>query len=634
MVLFRNFATDMPDIIHLLSDSVANQIAAGEVVQRPASAVKELLENSIDSGATEITLMIKESGKLLIQVTDNGCGMSERDARMCFERHATSKISKSDDLLNIRTLGFRGEALASIASVAQVELKTKRVEDEIGTRVQVEGTRFLGQSPFNCPNGTTVLVKNLFFNVPARRNFLKSNTLELKHVMEEFFRVALVNPSVQFALYNYDKLQFKVQAGTLKQRIINLFGNSYSQKLIPVEIHTDLVNITGFIGKPEFARKSRSEQYFFTNGRFMRSPYLNNAVERAFQELIPDDATPMYFLYIEVPPQTIDVNIHPTKTEINFQESKSIYAILHSAVKQAIGKFNLAPVLDFEAETGLNIPPPPSGYIPKAPVVDFNPDYNPFTKQTTSQPSFHFPFPTDEKKQKWQEIFSPMSQGIKDIPDELLSGGFKAEESITNKLICEKNDKINGIQLRNSFIVTSTRSGIIIIDQQGAHERILFEKFSAQQEQHESLSQTLMFPQTITLTPDNVALFLEWKDYFTQAGFEINDFGNNSFVIHAFPFQINDPDAVSMFESLLDELKMAGTIPKTNQRLTLAKTMARRLCVKRGKRLLAEETNALIENLFACQVPDLTPDGKPTMMVISFEDLFKKFRIYSQESTT
>lgn len=631
MVLFRNFVTEMSDIIHLLPDSVANQIAAGEVVQRPASAVKELLENSIDSGASEITLVIKESGKLLIQIIDNGCGMSERDARICFERHATSKITSSDDLLNIRTLGFRGEALASIASVAQVELKTKRVEDEIGTRVIIEGTRFLEQAPVNCPNGTTVIVKNLFFNVPARRNFLKSNTLELKHIMEEFFRVALVYPAIQFSLFNYDKLQFKVPAGTLKQRIINLFGNTYSQKLIPVEQHTDLVNITGFIGKPEFARKTRSEQYLFTNGRFMKSPYLNHAIERAFQELIPDDASPMYFLYFEVAPQTIDVNIHPTKTEINFQESKAIYAILHSAVKQSIGKFNLAPVLDFEVETGINIPPPPPGYVPTPPVVKVNPDYNPFVKKSNTQPSFHFPVPTDERKLHWQEAFAPSAQMDRISTQTPFTDGFPVQELLSDESLRESNENITGVQLRNSFIVTSTRTGIVIIDQQGAHERILFEKFSVSENNTEIISQSLLFPQTVNLSPDNAALFREWNDYFTQVGFEVNDFGNNSFVIHSFPFNVKDPDAVAIFESLLEELKTSGPSTKTNQKFALAKTMARRLSIKRGKRLREEETKALIENLFACQVPDVTPDGKPTMMIITFDELFKKMKIYNTE---
>jgi DNA mismatch repair protein MutL len=396
----------MTDIIRLLSDAVANQIAAGEVVQRPASVVKELLENTIDAGSTDIKLIIKESGKLLIQVIDNGCGMSERDARMCFERHATSKIEKADDLLAIRTLGFRGEALASIASVAQVELKSKQHEDEIGTCIQIEGTEFKGQFPVNCQNGTSVSVKNLFFNVPARRNFLKSNTLELKFIIEDFFRVTLVNPDIAFTFYNQDKLLYQLPPGNLKQRIINLYGSSYSQRLIPIEQQTALVNISGFLGKPEFAKKTRGEQYFFTNGRFMKSPYLHYAVERAFKELIPDDSVPSYFIYMEVDPQTIDVNIHPTKTEINFQDIKSIYAILHAAVKQSIGKFNISPMLDFEVEQSMNFPSFPDDQPVRQPTITINPNYNPFEKRTEPQTQFTFSPKHTLSVQGWQDLYA------------------------------------------------------------------------------------------------------------------------------------------------------------------------------------------------------------------------------------
>ncbi len=406
----------MSDIIRLLPDSVANQIAAGEVVQRPASAVKELLENTIDAGATDVKLIIKDSGKLLIQVTDNGCGMSERDARMCFERHATSKIQKADDLLAIRTLGFRGEALASIASIAQVELKTKRHEDEIGTSILIDGSEFKGQSPVQCQNGTTVSVKNLFYNVPARRNFLKSNTLELKYIIEEFFRVALVHPDITFTFYNQDKILFQLPTGNLKQRIINLYSSSYTQRLIPVEQRTALVNISGFIGKPEFAKKSRGEQYFFTNGRFIKSAYLHHAVDGAFKELIPDDSVPSYFIFMEVDPQTIDVNIHPTKTEINFQDIKSIYAILHAAVKQSIGKFNLAPSLDFETEQSMNLPLADENRPVRQPVITVNPDFNPFEKKTQPQTSFSFPLQNKPSIQGWRDLYDTNFQPTEKSP--------------------------------------------------------------------------------------------------------------------------------------------------------------------------------------------------------------------------
>jgi DNA mismatch repair protein MutL len=617
----------MTDIIHLLSDAVANQIAAGEVVQRPASAVKELLENTIDAGATDVKLIIKEAGKTLIQVTDNGCGMSERDARMCFERHATSKIQKSDDLLQIRTLGFRGEALASIASIAQVELKTKRTEDEVGTAIEVEGTDFKGQFPVNCQNGTSISVKNLFFNVPARRNFLKSNTLELKHIIEEFFRVALVNPHVTFTFYNHDKIQFKVPAGNLKQRITNLFGASYGQRLIPVEQHTDLVNISGFIGKPEFAKKTRGEQYFFTNGRFMKSPYLNHAIESAFRELIPDDSIPSYFIYMEVDPQTIDINIHPTKTEINFQDSKSIYAILHAAVKQSIGKFNLSPTIDFEVENSLNLAPLPPNHVITQPTIKINPDYNPFEKKNIQQPKFSFPSTSQETIRKWQELYSdihhiPSADHTTEPSSDHPGVG---SENLQNSP--EANGKVN-VQIQQSFIVTHTKTGIILIDQQNAHERILYEKFSEIDKHQEHSGQHQLFPQTVNLSPDNAAFFLEWKNYFAEIGFEINDFGNGSFVIHAFPFHISQSDVTSVFESILEGLKSPTGENKLSHRQILAKTMAKKLAVKRGRSLKREEIDALIENLYASNVPEISPDGKPTMIVLTFEDLYRKFKIY------
>lgn len=616
----------MADIIHLLPDSVANQIAAGEVVQRPASAVKELLENSIDSGATAISLIIREAGKALIQVTDNGCGMSERDARMCFERHATSKITSSDDLLRIRTLGFRGEALASIASISQVELRTKRHEDEVGTSIIIEGTEFKGQSPVNCQNGTTVIVKNLFFNVPARRNFLKSNTLELKHILEEFFRVALVNPDTAFSFFNQDKLLYKIAPGNIRQRINNLLGNSYTQKLIPVEQSTDLVRISGYIGKPEFARKQRSEQYFFTNGRYMRSAYLNNAVERAFQELIPDDSNPIYFIYLELDPQTIDINIHPTKTEINFQDSKSIYAILHSAVRQAIGKHNLAPSLDFETETGLDIPPMPKGYEPKQPTITINPGYNPFQKKQNPQPALRFPGTSPETIKKWQEVFVTAAGFSQNSSSNSDSEQLAADLPLTDEPV--HHEKATGFQVQKSFILTYTKKGILIVDQQNAHERILYERFSLSGQEVEPLSQPLLFPQTVNLSPDNAELFRQWRETFKTLGFDINDFGGNSFVINAFPFEVNTPDAVALFERTLELLRESGIDAKLSQKQILAKALAKRMCIKRGRTLSQPEIDTLIGHLFACSVPDISPDGKPTMMVIPFEEIYKKLKIY------
>jgi DNA mismatch repair protein MutL len=615
----------MTDIIRLLPDSVANQIAAGEVVQRPASAVKELLENTIDAGSTDIKLIVKESGKLLIQVIDNGCGMSERDARMCFERHATSKIEKADDLLAIRTLGFRGEALASIASIAQVELKSKRHEDEIGTCIQVEGTEFKGQFPVNCQNGTSVSVKNLFFNVPARRNFLKSNILELKHIIEEFFRVALVNPAISFTFHNQDKPLFQLPPGNLKQRITNLYGSSYGQRLIPVEQQTALVNISGFIGKPEFAKKTRGEQYFFTNGRFMKSPYLHHAVENAFKELIPDDSIPSYFIYMEVDPQTIDVNIHPTKTEINFQDVKSIYAILHAAVKQSIGKFNISPTLDFEVEQSMTFPPFNENHPVKQPTITINPDYNPFEKRTEPQARFTFSPNQSQSVRGWNDLYAniprPSEKNESDTPPETQ---VVSHNLLTDEVFTERQ---GSFQVKNSFITTHTNAGIVIIDQQLAHERILYERILYQNHQHDKSGQRQLIPQTITLSPDNAHFLLEWKEYFTELGFEINDFGKGSFVIQSVPGNMDTANIGSLIESVLESLKSPGKDSRLGQGQLLAKAMAKKLSVKRGKRLHKQEIESIIEDLFSCNLPEISPDGKPTMVMLTFEELNRKFKI-------
>jgi DNA mismatch repair protein MutL len=618
---------EMSDIIRLLPDSVANQIAAGEVVQRPASAVKELLENTIDAGATDIKLIIKESGKMLIQVTDNGCGMSERDARMCFERHATSKIQKADDLLAIRTLGFRGEALASIASIAQVELKTKRHEDELGTSILIEGTEFKEQSPVNCQNGTTISVKNLFFNVPARRNFLKSNSLELKYIIEEFFRVALVHPDVTFTFYNQDKTLFQLPAGNLKQRITNLYWPSYAQRLIPVEQETALVNISGFIGKPEFAKKSRGEQYFFTNGRFIKSAYLHHAVEGAFRELIPDDSIPSYFIFMEVDPQTIDVNIHPTKTEINFQDIKSIYAILHAAVKQAIGKFSLSPTLDFDTEQSLNFPSFPENHPVKQPVITVNPDYNPFEKKTQPQTSFTFPPKQSAPIQGWQDLYSTRQPDRSEMM-QFPPSGFHHSDGAPPVPSDDSSPVIKkASQVKNSFLVTSSLSGIIIIDQQHAHERVLYEKFLEKTKSEQITAQHQLIPVTFSLSPDDARILHEWKSHFQDLGFEIDDFGKDSFVVHALPANLEPGNMPGFIESVIESLQSPGLDNKTNQNQVLAKTMAKKLAVKRGKKMHQEEIDSLIESLFACNVPGISPDGKPTMMVLSYDELNTKFKI-------
>jgi DNA mismatch repair protein MutL len=594
----------MSDLIRLLPDSVANQIAAGEVVQRPASAAKELLENTIDSGATDVKLIIREAGKSLIQVVDNGCGMSERDARMCFERHATSKIQSADDLMAIRTLGFRGEALASIASVAQVELKTKREGDETGSCVQIEGTEFISQFPVSSPAGTSIAVKNLFYNVPARRNFLKSNTLELKYLIEEFFRISLANPSVAFTLYNQDKILFQLPASNLKQRIVNLFGTPYNQRLIPVEQTTALISISGFIGKPEYAKKTRGEQYFFTNGRFMKSPYLHHAIENAFRELVPDDAFPSYFIFFEIDPKSIDVNIHPTKTEINFQEIKSIYAILHAAIKQTIGRFSISPTLDFEAEQGIIIPPMPENHPVRSPSITVNPDFNPVEKRSAPQTRIDISHRERPDTQALHSFFEPVIH-----PEEVPAVKMKA---------C--------FQLENSYIITHSGSGLVIIDQQQAHQRIIYEKILDARTESGNLSQKLLIPETVTLSPDDALLMSGWLDQFRELGFDIAGFGKDAYVVHAIPSTLTGIPVQETLESALETLKSSAPEPTAKKDHLLARSIAVRTAVRAGKRLEKEEMEAICEQLFACRFPEISPEGKPTMMIVPMDEINKKLK--------
>jgi DNA mismatch repair protein MutL len=614
----------MSDIIRLLPESVANQIAAGEVVQRPASAVKELLENAIDAGSREIRLIIRESGKTLIRVADNGCGLSERDARMCFERHATSKIKSADDLGAIRTLGFRGEALASIASIAHVELKSRKTGEEVGTCVEVQGSGFVSQTPVSTPEGTDISVKNLFYNVPARRNFLKSNTLELKYIIEEFFRVALVNPDINFTFHNNDKLLYHLPPSNLKQRIVNLFGDPYGQRLIPVHQESGLVNITGFIGKPEFAKKTRGEQYFFTNGRFIRNPYLNHSVENAFRELIPNEAYPTYFLYLEVEPQNIDVNIHPTKTEINFLDAKSIYAILNSAVKQSIGRFNLSASLDFETEKGFEVPPPGKDTVIRQPVITVNPDYNPFEKQTRPQLEIPYAGGPQGREQAWQKLLDPLkdfrpgTERSQPVPEPSVFPAHSDDDF--------SHEKPALTQMHNQYIMVQKPEGILMVNQQNAHERILYERFLNQLASKQPVSQRLLIPVTVSVGPDEAPLLKELVAPLGEMGLEVSGFGGHSYLVHSLPQGMREADVAGVIESLLEDFKKETSQYRHDLNTRLARTLALRLAVKAGKRLQQEEMTSIVEALFACQAPEASPDGKPTMILLSMDDLSRKFK--------
>ncbi len=617
----------MPDIIHLLPDNVANQIAAGEVIQRPSSAVKELIENSIDCGASHIKLIFKDAGKTLVQVIDNGCGMSETDARLCFERHATSKIKEANDLFNIRTMGFRGEALASIAAIAQVEMKTKRTGDEIGTSIIIEGTEVKSQEACQCSEGTSFSVKNLFFNVPARRNFLKSNTVETSHILDEFHRVALAFPEIYFEMYNNNNDALHLSSSNLKQRIINIFGNNYNQRLLPVQLESGICNITGFVGKPESARKTRGEQFFFVNHRFIKHPYLNHAVMAAFDELLPDKSFPAYFIFIEIDPKEIDINIHPTKTEIKFQDDKSIYAIMKSAVKQSLGKFSVTPSIDFNVEKSFDIPPLKKGETVKQPSIKINPNYNPF--DTKKKETFPPPLSLKDKtnKENWEKLYSRHSNNQLEIPK------INQQEQHVQQIIDPDINNISHqnvkqlLQLHNTYIVTSVKSGIMLVNQQLAHERILFEHFIQLLEKKESHpQQQQLFPQVVEFPDGDASLMKEISGDLKAIGFDIDEFGHGSFVVNGIPADLPESNIKQTLESLLENYKQSQSTIGNERNKIIAKALAKNMSIKRGKILQQEEMSSLIDQLFACKLPYSSIEGKPTIIIISMEELETKFR--------
>lgn len=602
----------MSDIIKLLPDSVANQIAAGEVIQRPASAVKELLENAIDAGANQIDLVLRDSGKSLIQVIDNGCGMSETDARMSFERHATSKIRKADDLFAIRTMGFRGEALASIAAIAQVELKTRRHEDETGTQIIIEGSVFQSQQMVNCATGTVINVKNLFFNVPARRNFLKSNQAEMRHILEEFHRVSLINPETGFKLLHNDKEVYVLYPGSLKQRIVALFGNAYNQRLLPVSQETEQLGISGFVGKPEFARKTRGEQYFFVNNRFIKHPYLHHAVANAFQELLPKDSFPSYFIHIKVDPAVIDVNIHPTKTEVNFQETQLIYAVLHAAVKKSIGQHNLSPMLDFTADQAVEID---FGDISRAnreispPSIEVNTAFNPFDSRSFTKNT------QGAGKQAisddWRLLYEATEQEKKIESSD--------EEQASPELEVIKPEDLKFMQLHQQYIVAVVKSGLMFIDQHLAHWRILYEQFMKQLASKRFDSQQQLFPEPIQLNAIDAEILVEIKEELNQIGFGIEEMGPRSFVITGTPAGFSGNDPSGLLERVIENYKRNQKDLNLDKKLNLARSMSANLAIRTGQQLSEKEMSDLVDRLFACQVAEVAPDGRKLLGVLPLQ---------------
>lgn len=616
----------MPDIIQLLPDAVANQIAAGEVIQRPASVVKELVENAVDAGSTQIQVIIKDAGKTLIQVTDNGKGMSLTDARMSFERHATSKIANANDLFAINTKGFRGEALASIAAIAHVEMKTKQAIDQIGTSIIIEGSEVKQQEPTVCVNGTSFFIKNLFYNVPARRNFLKSDGIETSHIVDEFQRVALAHPEVGFKLTHNGNELYNLEKSPLRQRLINVFGKNMNEKLVPVQEGTDYVQINGFISKPEFARKTRGEQFFFINNRFVKNAYLNHAIVKAFENLLSTGTYPSYFIYFTVPPHTIDINIHPTKTEIKFEDEKTVYAILRSAIKRSLGIYNITPTIDFDIEQTVNISPLKPGQTVKAPSISVNPDYNPFLpipkkdfKQFTSEKDWNIPDAKSFDFKSPERAHAELNQMAIVMPTE--------DDSSTESqsTLLDEKPQIGCFQLHASYIVCPIKTGFIIVDQHHAHERILYEKYIQQMAHHQAYSQQLLFP--IMLEPANVesALLNGMLAEMHLLGFDIQVMGKNIFGVYGIPPDLKEHEVIGTIDNFLEEIKQSGEL-KTGKNEFIAKTMAHYAAIKYGEKLSHEEMQHIIDSLFSCELPYHNPSGKPTIITHTLEEIEKRFK--------
>ena len=618
----------MTDIIQLLPDHVANQIAAGEVVQRPASVVKELLENAIDAKATSITLLIKDAGKTLVQVTDNGVGMSVTDARLCFERHATSKIKSAEDLFNLHTKGFRGEALASIAAIAHVELKSKPTDSDIGTHLTIEGSKVVSQEPAVVPQGTTIAVKNLFYNIPARRNFLKSNPVETRHIIDEFHRVALAHPSVSFQMIHNGSDVFNLPESNSRQRIVNIFGSKTNEKLVPVNEETDIIKINGFVLKPEFSKKSRGEQFFFVNDRFIRSSYLHHAVSSAFDGLMKNDVHPGYFLFLEVDPQSIDINIHPTKTEIKFDDEHSIYAMLRATVKHSLGQFNIAPVLDFERDKGFDTPYEYSKKQPTAPSIEVDRDFNPF-RDKTEQRSIDFPFSRQSSKSPKTSSWESLYVGLKDENTEvstLENVEFESEE-VTGKLFENKESDTGqmSIQLQNKYIVAPMKNGMMMIHQNLAHQRILYEELLKNITVKEAVSQQLLFPLQLHFSKLDVEIIKKVREQLENTGFVFSEIEGETIEINGIPVMVMESHVANLLGQLIHDVKEEVPNSGFSQNDMLAKSMAASMAIKSGSPLNSEERENLINKLFACKEPTVSPNNRPVFSVIGVEEIDKKF---------
>lgn len=614
------------DIISVLPDSVANQIAAGEVIQRPASAVKELMENAIDAGADFVKLIVKDAGRTLIQVVDDGKGMSPTDARLCFERHATSKIRVADDLWNLHTMGFRGEALASIAAVAQVELKTRRDEDQMGTLIQIEGSEVKLQEACAAPKGTSFSMKNLFYNVPARRNFLKSDGVEFRHILEEFERVAFANPTVGFSLWHNGNEMYRLEAGTsdeprasLRQRILALYGTPYNQRLVPLEEDAGIVRISGFVIKPEFTRKTRGEQFFFLNKRFIRNSYLHHAVQTAFDQLLPQGNFPGYFIFLDVDPKTIDVNIHPTKTEVKFEDERSIYAVLRSTVKKSLGQYNIAPTLDFEQEMSMEIPLPNSQPV-RMPEIKVNPAFNPFEKDSHKAPAYNEPR-EKANMQNWETMFSQHMHTTP--PAEVIPAVQQVLHETKSNPVAEG---AAFMQLHERYILSPMKNGLLVIDQQRAHERVLYERYIHAMARRQVQVQQKLFPENVTFSPALTQIAETQIEALQSIGFDIHPFGQNTFVLHGVPAGTEDIDVAHLLEEVLETFRENEQQLQLKPLENIARSLAKRAAIKPGRTLDVREMQALADELFGCEQPAFAPDGKPVYINFPIDDIDKRMK--------
>ena len=591
-------------MIKVLPDSVANQIAAGEVIQRPASVVKELVENAVDAGSTSINITVKDAGRTLIQITDNGAGMSDTDARLSFERHATSKISSADDLLKLYTFGFRGEALASIASIAEVELKTRKHEDETGTQILISASRLVSQETISCNVGSSFTVRNLFFNVPARRKFLKSDNVELKHIMSEFQRVALCNPNIEFVLTSNDTVIYNLPKGNIKQRITNIFGKHTGNNIISVKIDTSIAKIEGFISKPEQVRKSLGEQFFFANNRFFKSAYFQKAIINAYDQLIPHGTFPAFFIYITVNPENVDVNIHPSKVEIKFSEEQTMWQLLNASIRETLGKFALAPKIDFDIDDRIEIPVLMPNAKFEVPKLQIDETFNPFNteKQHT--------FKSEKIDRNWQKMYEGADVFESEKNDEDAPKLFNASQSLSNKFI----------QIKDQYIATNSKSGLMIIDQKRAHQRILFEQFLNDFESTNECIQQEVFPKTIELSATDFAVISERLDDLFKLGFDIRSLGKDTIVVYGLPAGIEKSEPENIVQNIIDDLKDENLIIEKKSKERLALALAKASAIK-NQILNVEEMNNLVGKLLSCNNPNISPEGKPTLTILTFDEI-------------